>query len=52
MVGVVEGFRWALLGAGSAPGAMIAVSSLVSIIIFVSGMYYFRKMERVFADIV
>ena len=52
MVGVVEGFRWALLGAGNAPGAMVAVSSLVSIFIFVSGMFYFRRMERIFADIV
>lgn len=52
MVGVVEGFRWALLGAGSAPGSMIAVSSLVSIFIFVTGMFYFRRMERIFADIV
>ena len=52
MVGVVEGFRWALLGTGNAPGTMIAVSSLVSIFIFVSGMFYFRRMERIFADIV
>lgn len=52
MVGVVEGFRWALLGARTAPGPMIAVSTLVSIIILLSGAYYFRRIEKTFADIV
>lgn len=52
MAGVVEGFRWALLGSSSRPGGLIAASTLVSAVILVSGMYYFRRMERIFADVV
>ncbi len=52
MVGVVEGFRWALLGTDSAPGWMMAVSGVVSILILVSGAFYFRRVERRFADLV
>jgi lipopolysaccharide transport system permease protein len=52
MVGVVEGFRWALLGTNTAPGPMVAVSSLVSACLLISGMCYFRHMERTFADVV
>lgn len=52
MVGVVEGFRWALLDARTAPGPMIAVSTLVSMLMLLSGAYYFRRMEKTFADIV
>ena len=52
MTGVVEGFRWALLGVETAPGLMLAVSSTVSILTLISGMFYFRRMERTFADIV
>ncbi len=52
MVGVVEGFRWALLGTETAPGPMLAVSTAISLILLVSGMYYFRRMERTFADMV
>ncbi len=52
MAGVVEGFRWALLGSSSSPGALIATSTIVSAVILVSGMYYFRRMERIFADVV
>ncbi len=51
MVGVVEGFRWALLGT-KPPGPMIALSTIVAILLLVSGTYYFRRMERTFADIV
>ncbi|MBI4492701.1 MAG: ABC transporter permease [Chloroflexi bacterium] len=51
MVGVVEGFRWALLGSAP-PGPMIAVSALVSVVLLVSGAFYFRRMERTFADVV
>lgn len=51
MAGVVEGFRWALLGS-SLPGSMVAVSMITAIFILVSGAYYFRQMERIFADIV
>jgi lipopolysaccharide transport system permease protein len=52
MVGVVEGFRWSLVGAQTAPGPIIALSSLVAVTLLVSGAYYFRRMERTFADIV
>jgi lipopolysaccharide transport system permease protein len=52
MVGVVEGFRWALLGSGHAPGGAIAVSSVVALAILMSGTYYYRSMEKIFADIV
>jgi lipopolysaccharide transport system permease protein len=52
MVGVVEGFRWALLGANTAPGSIIMVSSFASILILVGGAFYFRRMEKTFADLV
>jgi len=52
MVGVIEGFRWALLGMGEAPGPLVLVSLAVSLVLFVTGIYYFRRMERTFADIV
>jgi homopolymeric O-antigen transport system permease protein len=52
MVGVVEGFRWALLGAHTSPGPMVAVSSIVALGLLVSGAYYFRRLERTFADVV
>jgi lipopolysaccharide transport system permease protein len=52
MVGVVEGFRWALLG-GSVPlGPLIASGSAVSGLLLLTGAYYFRRMERTFADVV
>ncbi len=52
MVGVVEGFRWALLDAKTAPGPMVAVSSVVAVGLLISGAYYFRRLERTFADVV
>jgi lipopolysaccharide transport system permease protein len=52
MVGVVEGFRWALLGTETAPGPMIAVSALAACVLLVSGALYFRSMEKTFADLV
>lgn len=52
MVGVVEGFRWALLGTETAPGAMIFVSALVSLCLLISGIFYFKRMEKTFADII
>ncbi len=52
MVGVVEGFRWALLGTDTAPGPVILVSSLAALIILVGGAFYFRRMEKTFADVV
>jgi len=52
MVGVVEGFRWALLGTDTAPGPIIIVSSVVALILLVSGAFYFRRLEKTFADVV
>jgi lipopolysaccharide transport system permease protein len=52
MVGVVEGFRWALLGAKTAPGPIIAVSAVAALILLVGGAFYFRRMEKTFADVV
>ena len=52
MAGVVEGFRWALLGTDTAPGPMMIVSSVVALVLLVSGAFYFRRMEQSFADVV
>ncbi|HEV2762911.1 MAG TPA: ABC transporter permease [Pyrinomonadaceae bacterium] len=51
MAGVVEGFRWALLGS-PAPGPMVLVSAGAALFILVSGAFYFRRMEKSFADLV
>ncbi len=52
MVGVVEGFRWALLGAKTAPGPMLIVSTLAALALLVGGAFYFRRLEKTFADVV
>jgi len=52
MVGVVEGFRWALLGADTAPGPIILVSALMALALLVGGAFYFRRMEKTFADVI
>ena len=52
MVGVVEGFRWALLGARTAPGPLLWVSALAAVLLLISGSFYFRRMEKTFADVV
>ncbi|MHB1317409.1 MAG: ABC transporter permease [Anaerolineae bacterium] len=56
MTGVVEGFRWALLGSGAAStilsGPLVAVSVAISLVVFLSGLVFFRTTERTFADIV
>ncbi len=52
MAGVVEGFRWALLGSQTRPGAMIAFSALTALAGLVGGAFYFRRMEKSFADVV
>lgn len=52
MVGVIEGFRWALLGTQITVGPLILVSTLVSFFLLISGAFYFRRMERTFADVV
>jgi lipopolysaccharide transport system permease protein len=51
MVGVVEGFRWAVLGSGH-PGSLVVTSTLVTIGMLLAGGMYFRKMERTFADVI
>jgi lipopolysaccharide transport system permease protein len=52
MAGVVEGFRWALLGKSAPPGAMLIVSAIATVVLLVGGLFYFRRMEKNFADIV
>jgi len=52
MAGVVNGFRWALLGIGEGPGADLMVSVVVAIVILISGLIYFKRTERLFADMV
>ena len=51
MVGVVEGFRWALLGTNTAPGGIVVVSSLVAVALLISGAFNFRRLEKTFADV-
>ena len=51
LTGVIQGFRWALLG-GSPPDRLMIVSVLMVIVLFITGLYYFRRMERNFADMV
>ena len=51
MAGVIEGFRWALLGTDP-PSALIGVSVIIVIVLLVGGVFYFRRMEQYFADIV
>jgi len=51
MAGIVEGFRWSILG-GNPPVAYAYISFSVVLLLFVSGLYYFKRVERVMADIV
>ncbi len=52
MVGVIEGFRWALLGQGQFPGALLGIATAVVAVLLVGGLFYFRQMEKTFADVV
>ena len=52
MVGVIEGFRWALLGTGAMPGRMMLVSTAVVVVVLVTGVFHFRRAESTFADVV
>ena len=52
MVGVVEGFRWALLGSGPGPGPELIGSAVMAVLLLVSGMYFFRRVEQTFADVI
>ncbi len=51
MVGVIQGFRWALLG-GTPPDITMLISIIVVVVLLISGLYYFRRMEKTFADVV
>jgi len=50
MAGVVNGFRWALLGVGNGPDIALWISIGISVLVLISGLFYFRGMEKTFAD--
>lgn len=52
MAGVVESFRWALLGTADLPLGLLGSGSLVAVVLLGTGLLYFRRMERVFADVI
>lgn len=52
MVGVIEGFRWALLGKQSPDFGVMAVSAAVVLVLLLGGIVYFKRMERTFADVI
>ncbi|MBE3066949.1 MAG: ABC transporter permease [Chloroflexi bacterium] len=51
MAGVIQGFRWAIMG-GDPPGELFVVSIIMVLVLLVSGLFYFRRMERTFADMI
>jgi lipopolysaccharide transport system permease protein len=52
MAGVVDGFRWALLGQNTPPNPTMLISIAVALLLFISGLFYFRRSEDTFADVV
>jgi lipopolysaccharide transport system permease protein len=52
MVGVVEGFRWALLGQGGSPSITVPISAAAVVVVLIGGLFFFRRMERTFADVI
>jgi lipopolysaccharide transport system permease protein len=52
MVGVIEGFRWSLLGTTAPDRLAIALSAIVGLAVLVGGLVFFRRMERAFADVI
>jgi lipopolysaccharide transport system permease protein len=53
MAGVIDGFRWALLGTSPPPDTLfVSISALAALAIFVTGAFFFRRVERSFADII
>jgi len=52
MAGVVEGFRWCLLSQRESPSPLVLVSALVVLMLLIGGLFYFRRMEQDFADVV
>lgn len=52
MTGVVEGFRWALLGKSSLDMVSLSISAIVVVLLFIGGLFYFKRMESSFADLI
>jgi lipopolysaccharide transport system permease protein len=52
MAGVIQGFRWAVLGVGQPDPTLLVVSSAISFLVLLSGVAYFRAVERSFADVI
>jgi len=52
MAGAINGFRWAILGVGNAPGPIYLPAVGVTVLLLFSGLFYFRRMEQTFADVV
>lgn len=52
MAGVIQGFRWAILGSGTHPGPLLAAGTAVTVLLLFGGLFYFRRMEKTFADVV
>lgn len=52
MAGVVEGFRWALIGRGTPPWSLMAVSAATAVLLLIGGLFYFRRVEHGFADVI
>lgn len=51
MVGIIEGFRWAILGT-SPPGPVMLASAAITVLMLVTGAFFFRRREKAFADVV
>jgi lipopolysaccharide transport system permease protein len=52
MVGVIEGFRWALLGKASPDFQVMLISAIAVLVLLLGGLVYFKRMERTFADVI
>ncbi|MGD8805722.1 MAG: ABC transporter permease, partial [Chloroflexota bacterium] len=52
MVGVIAGFRWSLTGTGDPPSALLLLTGALSLLAFLSGIFWFRRRERTFVDAV
>jgi lipopolysaccharide transport system permease protein len=52
LIGVIEGFRWSLLGTGNMTGRALALSAATALLVLVTGLFYFRRVERTAADVV
>ena len=51
MASVVEGFRWAVLGQGSGPDKFLAISATMLVVLLITGLHYFRRVEKTIADV-